>query len=384
MVYELAHVSQILDNFFGGGRSFEQRARRAPCLCSTTGDAMQRICSRALALLICAVMFVGLIGARPLSPPTERDLLLTSALAISLLPARDAQEFAITSQASPRARDADLAIPQTNDRVQADDLLAELRAERASERFHALSVVEPGAVAKPAPAMIAGDGPWMRGQLVAQTQRLDLYVGKNTFSTDQIAGLASKFERVLRAAEDYFGTTLKRRISIGFYSKPPKRGVRGMAYTDEGRVELYYRPGEETGRAVTVAMHEMGHHLEAQRYGEAAQRRADTILHEGLATWIASIRWLDQCDATSWRQRGRQLRDTGIPLRLLTAERSGPDNAYELWASFVDYLVRQYGWKKFNALYASGRGRAPGSSDYKRVLGKSIEELSDDWRAWLD
>jgi hypothetical protein len=345
---------------------------------------MQRICSRALALLICAVMFVGLIGARPLSLPTQRDLLLPGALAISLLPARDAQGFAITRQAGAGAPDAELAIPQTNDRVQADDLLTQLRAERAAERFHALSVVEPGAVAKPSPAMIAGDGPWMRGQLVAQTQRLDLYVGKNTFSSDQIAGLASKFERVLRAAEDYFGTTLKRRISIGFYSKPPKRGVRGMAYTNEGRVELYYRPGEETGRAVTVAMHEIGHHLEAQRYGEVAQRRADTILHEGLATWIASIRWLDQCDATSWRQRGRQLRDAGIPLRLLTAERSGADNAYELWASFVDYLVRQYGWKKFNALYASGRGRAPGSSDYKRVLGKSIEELSDDWRAWLE
>jgi hypothetical protein len=345
---------------------------------------MQRICSRALALLICAVMFVGLIGARPLSPPTERDLLLTGALAISLLPARDAQEFAITSQASPRARDADLAIPQTNDRVQDDDLLADFRAARAAERFHALSVVEPSAVAKPVPAMIAGDGPWMRGQLVAQTQRLDLYVGKNTFSAGQVADRAAKFERVLRAAEDYFGTTLTRRISLGFYSSPPKRGVRGMAYTDEGRVEIYYRPDEDIGRATTVAMHEMGHHLEAQRYGEVAQRRADTILHEGLATWIASVRWLDQCDATSWRQRGRQLRDAGVPLRLLTAERSGADNAYELWASFVDYLVRQYGWKKFNALYVSGRGRAPGSSDYERVLGKSIDELSDDWRAWLD
>jgi hypothetical protein len=342
---------------------------------------MQRICSRALALLICAVMFVGLIGARPLSPPTGRDLPLIGAATISLLPVRAVQSFAITRQAAPIAP-AELPSPQVDNRSLKEELMTELRSARAVERFHALSVVE-SAPAKPVPAMIAGNGPWMRGQLVAQTQRLDLYVGKNTFSTDQIAGLAPKFERVLRAAEDYFGTTLKRRISIGFYSKPPKRGVRGMAYTNEGRVELYYRADEETGRAVTIAMHEIGHHLEAQRYGEVAQRRADTILHEGLATWIASIRWLDQCDATNWRQRGRQLRDAGIPLRLLTAERSGADNAYELWASFVDYLVRQYGWKKFNTLYASGRGRAPGSSDYERVLGKSIDELAEDWRAWL-
>jgi hypothetical protein len=375
-----------MDNLFKGGRDFERRIRRAPCLCSTTGDAMQRICSRALALLICAVMFAGLIGARPLGYPAPRTLPIDlDTSAISLLPARSAPELATVSQAAPSAPTT-LPIAQASNRSPKDELMAELRASRSAERFHALAVavVEPPPVAKPVPAMIVGNGPWMRGQLVAQTQRLDLYVGKNTFSADQIAERAAKLERVLRAAEDYFGTTLKRRVSIGFYRTPPKRGVRGMAYTSEGRVELYYRAGEDIGRATTIAMHELGHHLEAQRYGEAAQRRADTVLHEGLATWIASIRWLDQCGATSWRQRARQLRDAGIPLRLLTAERSGADNAYELWASFVDYLVRQYGWKKFNALYASGRGRAPGSADYERVLGKSINELGDDWRAWLE
>jgi hypothetical protein len=370
-----------MDNHFKGGRDFERRIRRAPCLCSTIGDAMQRICSRALALLICAVMFAGLIGARPLSHSATRALPI-GASAISLLPPRSAPQFASASQATPSAPPM-LPISRAKNRSPKDELMAELRAARTTERFHALAVVEPP-VARPVPAMIAGNGPWMRGHLVAQTQRLDLYVGKNTFSADQIAERAAKLERVLRAAEDYFGTTLKRRVSVGFYRTAPKRGVRGMAYTSEGRVELYYRPGEDIGRATTIAMHELGHHLEAQRYGEAAQRRADTVLHEGLATWIASIRWLDQCGATSWRQRARQLRDSGIPLRLLSAERSGADNAYELWASFVDYLVRQYGWKKFNALYASGRGRALGSADYERVLGKSINELGDDWRAWLE
>ena len=338
---------------------------------------MQRICSRALALLICAVMFVGLIGARSLRSTTQREL-LTSAASISLLPA---QSFAIPPQSGARAR-ARLSGAQADTRSLKEELMAEQRAAAPTQRFQTMSVAEP-VVVKPVPAMIAGNGPSMRGELVAQTQRLDLYVGKNSFSANQIADRAAKLERVLRAAEDYFGTTLTHRVSLGFYHTPPKRGVRGMAYTSEGRVELYYQPDEDIGRATTIAMHELGHHLEAQRYGESAQRRADTILLEGLATWIASIRWLDQCGATSWRQRGQQLHDAGVPLRLTTAERSGADNAYELWASFVDYLVRQYGWKKFNALYASGGGRAPGSSDYKHVLGKSIDELSDDWRAWL-
>lgn len=225
----------------------------------------------------------------------------------------------------------------------------------------------------------------MPGTLVAQTERLDLYVGKQTFSAAQVAELAPQLEQLLRDNELRFGTTLDRRISIAFYRPAiaPLRGVRGMAYTDTGRAEIFYRPHESIGRAATVASHELGHHLEVQRYGEAVQRRADTVLHEGLATWIAGPSWLAKCGASSWKQRARQLRSAGIPLRLLTAERSGADNAYEMWASFVDFLIERYGWEQFDALYRSGRGRAPGSSDYQGVLGKSLDEVADEWRAWL-
>lgn len=327
---------------------------------------MLRIAYRALVLLMCGVMIIGLIAARPLRPASEPAASAPSPRHLDL----GAAPRAATRATAPAGAPAQLT---ARDELQPAHLADLASAARAAERPRP----------KPVPATIPGDGPWMRGQRVAQTQRLDLYVGKGSFSADQIAALAPKFERVLRAAEDYFGTTLKHRISLGFYRAAPKRGVRGMAYTSDGRVELYYRAGEDTGRAVTIAMHEMGHHLEAQRYGEQIQRRADTILHEGLATWIASIRWLDQCEADTWRQRARQLRAAGVPLRLLTAERSGADNAYELWASFADYLIRQYGWEKFDALYASGRGRAPGSADYQRVLGKSLDDLGDDWRAWV-
>lgn len=89
------------------------------------------------------------------------------------------------------------------------------------------------------------------------------------------------------------------------------------------------------------------------------------------------------CGGTTWKERAQQLQQAGIPLRLLTAERSGADNAYELWASFVDFLVERYGWEQFDALYRSGRGRAPGSSDYQQVTGKSLDELADEWREWV-
>lgn len=331
---------------------------------------MNRIAYQALVLLVCGVTLVGLIAARPLAPSPA------PALAASLLP----RAQAAAPRSAPAARSPSSAHPaavQRPSRAALRRALADDPAARVQPRPKAPAP-------RPAPARIPGNGPKLRGALVAQTERLDLYIGKGSFSQAQVADRAAKLERVLRAAEDYFGTTLKHRVSIGFYRVPPKKGVRGMAYTAERRVELYYRAGEDMGRATTIAMHELGHHLEAQRYGEQAQRRADTILHEGMATWIASIRWLDQCGASSWRERAQQLRASGVPLKLRTAEHYGADNAYELWASFVDFLARRYGWDALDKLYASGSGRALGSANYRGVLGKSLDELADEWRDWVN
>lgn len=236
------------------------------------------------------------------------------------------------------------------------------------------------------PFAIPGDGPRLRGTLVAKTERLDIYVGIKTFSEDQIASLADRVEQLLRDDEAWFGTRLTHRISIGFFRPAASEiaGTRGLAYTDQARAEVYFAEGEDLNRAFVVAAHELAHHLEEERYGTYAQKHADTILHEGLATWITGKRWVHMCGANNWKERGRQLRDQGIPLRLLTAEQYGANNAYEMWASFTQYLILQYGWEKFDTLYVSGQSRYPGSSDYEGVLGKSLNDLAEEWRAWLN
>ncbi len=316
-----------------------------------------RIAYRALVLLVSSVMLVALIAARP-ADPAPRPLAADA-------PRLPQPRQVVAAAVRPRAPDVGLSPA---------DEAQQLKLAAARERRLALraSLV----------ARIPGDGPRMRGELVAQTDRLDLYAGKNSFSAAKVAELAPAIEQALRAAERRLGTRLSYRVSVGFYRLPPKRGVRGMAYTSERRAELFYRPGESAARALTIAAHELAHHLEAQRYGEQNQRLADTILHEGMATWIAADRWLPMCEAGSWRQRARQLGRAGIPLRLNT-ERYGADNAYELWASFVDFLIERYGWDAYDELYASGRGRAIGSANYARVLGKSLDELADEWREWV-
>jgi hypothetical protein len=343
---------------------------------------MFRIFRPALVLLASALLCAGLIAARPLPARPAASIVSAGRLPLAqLIPTLEARPVIATPDLAPTARPQRPLLRASAD---IDSARIEADAPRTRELPPPAPRAEPAPA--PAPARLPGDGPRMPGTLVAQTERLDLYIGKNTFSADQVADLAPLLERLLRKSEARFGTTLDRRVSIAFYraALAPGRGVRGMAFTDSGRAELYYRPYEDIGRAATVAAHELGHHLEVQRYGEAAQRRADTILHEGMATWIAGHRWLAMCDAPTWRERARQLRDAGVPLRLLTAERSGADSAYELWASFVHFLTLHYGWGKLDALYMSGRGRAPGSANYEQVLGTSLDELADEWRAWIE
>lgn len=329
---------------------------------------MNRIANRALVLLLASLVLVSLIAARPLPAGDEQT---PARLSVPIQPAApDPAPHTAPPAPAPQPSVAARALSTTD----AD----ELRALRPQQARAALAATRAAL-----PRMLAGKGPRMRGTFVVQTERLDLYVGKGSFPTAQVAELAPALEQALRAAERRLGTRLSYRVSVGFYRLPPRRGVRGMAYTSERRAELYYRPHESQARALTIAAHELAHHLEAQRYGEQNQRLADTILHEGLATWIAADRWLPQCDAASWRQRARQLARAGVPLRLQRAERYGADSAYELWASFVDFLIDRYGWERFDELYASGRGRAVGSANYQRVLGKSLDELADEWREWV-
>jgi hypothetical protein len=225
----------------------------------------------------------------------------------------------------------------------------------------------------------------MPGVLVAQTERLDVYVGIHTFSEGQIASVAPRLEEMLRFNEERFGTTLGRRVSLAFYrpARAPDSDTRGIAYTEEGRAEVYYRPHESLDRAAMVAAHELAHHLQAQRYGPAVQKRADLLLLEGQATWITGDLWLSRYGAGSWRARARQIEASGVPLRLLDVSRFGTNNAYELWASFFDFLVGQYGQEKLDELYRSSVSRQPGSADYEGVLGKPLTVLADEWRAWV-
>lgn len=235
-------------------------------------------------------------------------------------------------------------------------------------------------------SFLPGRGPELPGAFVYAGRRLDFYVGQGTFAPEEVTELALKAEHALSYIQKRFAVTLSERVSVGVYaaSQAPGPGTRGIAYTHgETNVRIYYRSGEDQHRALVVLSHELAHTLQAEAYGKEAQRLADTVLLEGLACWISGEYWLSLYEAPSFHARARELYQAGYRGNLAAMSRNGADVAYDMWAGFVDYLTRSYGWDAFNRLYANGRGRAPGSADYRGVYGKSFQELQEEFYATL-
>jgi hypothetical protein len=233
---------------------------------------------------------------------------------------------------------------------------------------------------------LPGDGPNLPGEMVYRGRRIDVYVGNGTFSADEVAALGSKAEWALSYIQKRFDAQLTERISVGVYStsQAPGRGTRGIAYTyGNSNVRIYYRAGEDPHDALVILSHELAHALQAAAYGSSAQSCADTVLLEGLASWISGEYWLSLSGASSFQGRARELYQSGYKGNLATFGHRNLDNAYDMWAGFVDYLARTYGWEKFNRLYTTGSGRAPGSADYRGIYGKSFQQLYTDWYATL-
>lgn len=240
---------------------------------------------------------------------------------------------------------------------------------------------------------LPGQGPTLGGKLVYSGRRLDFYLGNYSFTSEQVQELGTKAEYALGYMQRRFDQTLTRRVSVGVYSRnqAPSRSTRGIAHTQSEFLYIYYNPNEDVDKAFIILTHELAHQLQADAYGTDVQSRADLVLLEGLATWISGEYWLSLSGAPSWQAHAQDLVRAGYGSSIVqngqsfaaAASYASSDTAYELWAGFVDYLTRTYGWDTFNELYCSGRGRTPGSANYEGIYGKTFNELVQEWYATL-
>jgi hypothetical protein len=240
----------------------------------------------------------------------------------------------------------------------------------------------------PSPTFEGTPAPALAGTLISSTTRLDLYRIEGGLTITTLLKLAPQFEQAVDRVGARMGTRLLGRVALSF--EPPQRGpcaLRGLTLSHQRIIRLYYAPETPEQRVLAVVAHELAHELQHDYYGWPAHQKSDLILLEGQATWASSDYALDMQGQPSWQRAAEQALADGnlLPLDVsLEADcRTATRNsAYTGWASFVAFLM-DAGRERFDALYRSGRGHAPGTADYAGVYGKSLHELDQDWRSWL-
>lgn len=239
------------------------------------------------------------------------------------------------------------------------------------------------------PALAEGTpAPELRGELIARTEHLDVYRLEQSVPVTRLLELAPRFEEAIGRIDAKIGGQLTGRVALRF--EPPQTGpcaLRGLTMSHDRTIRMFYGPETPPERLLAIAAHELAHQAQHDYYGWPAHQRSDTILLEGQATWASADYSPGEDGRPAWQAAAEQALADGTLLPLdadLEADcRTTTRNAaYTGWASFVAYLMT-LGRERFDELYRSGKGRAPGSADYARVYGKALGQLDREWREWL-
>ena len=137
--------------------------------------------------------------------------------------------------------------------------------------------------------------------------------------------------------------------------------VRGLTITGRvsGPLQAWVVADDETpaDQVIAVAAHEIAHHVVWARFGGIG----DSLLAEGLATWLAQESWLrwHQWDSLDEAVRGFRSAGTYVPFAQ-RGESQGRasdveclarrDTLYTEYASFVGFLIDKYGVERFEEL----------------------------------
>ena len=188
---------------------------------------------------------------------------------------------------------------------------------------------------------------------------------------------------------------------------PGQCPVRGLAITGRvsGPLQAWVVADDETpaDQVIAVAAHEIAHHVGWARFGGIG----DSLLAEGLATWLAQESWLrwHGWDSLDEAVRGFRSAGTYIPFAQ-RSEDQGPasdaeclarrDTLYTEYASFVGFLIDTYSLERFEELADTiatvaitvrpapptptpAQALRPPMPDYQAVYGRSLEELEQEW-----
>jgi len=232
---------------------------------------------------------------------------------------------------------------------------------------------------------------------LAETDHFEFYA-ENGYFPAAIEDLQEQAEAAFEQVSAQLGLTVTEKIVLSF--KRPDGSecpVRGLA-TPSNPPEIVIFADERTSpeQIFAVLSHESAHIIYLRNFPEASHGE----LSEGIATWAARESWgIWQGSASLEASVRDYIRDsTYLPLYEnydLQRAYNGAncleyrDILYTEWASFVGYLIDQYGMEKFQELSTSAPPDETASSitfkppDYEAVYGYSLNQLEAAWLAWL-
>ena len=257
---------------------------------------------------------------------------------------------------------------------------------------------------------------------VLRTDHVKFYLAPDSLSKAKLVAFASPIEAELTVIAEKLGidpsSAFPGELIMTFVSPRSERvgpvelgsgqcPVRGLAITGRvsGPLQAWVVADDKTAtdQVIAVAAHEIGHHFGRARFGGIG----DSLLGEGIATWLARESWLrwHGWDSLDEAVRGFRSAGTYVPFAQRD-EVQGPvsdeaclarrDTLYTEYASFVGFLIDGYGMVRFEELVETiatvaimvrpgppaptpSQALRPAMPDYEAVYGRSLEELEQEW-----
>jgi hypothetical protein len=236
--------------------------------------------------------------------------------------------------------------------------------------------------------------------VAAETAHYVIYTEKDYFPVDRKWWLEQVEKVYAYVSHRLQNAQVKEKIHLGFLPSDPQTcPVRGLASHDHPPVILIYAaPDSSPSYLLGVLAHETGHAISSEGFPEGMP--GDLALAEGLATWSSEKYWMNWMNAPSldsmvsgYLQHGayESIRENFDLHGIYPWQNAGKDclarrdKVYSEWASFLGYLIQNYGWDKAHRLFRLPEAQHSSGKifsfppDYEGIYGKSLNQLEEDW-----
>jgi len=215
------------------------------------------------------------------------------------------------------------------------------------------------------------------------TNHLTLYAAHDTYAAKRLVQFSAQANRIWAADLQLVSgadTAYPYHVHIFYFDTPEEYrrvvGLRGTgASFPEAQLLVALAPPGDTANDVA---HELEHIISMTLWG--LNQPEDTWQREGLAVLASADEWpfsIDEIAAQARRDGDRRTFADLTGPAFLVGDRMARFQAYMLSASFVQFLLRQYGVEPYRALWQRGSGAAP------KIYGVGLPALEGQWTAHL-